>query len=69
MPRIDSDKCEACGTCVRLCPMGAIYIGDDKVAHVDLVRCDTPGCEVCMVACINNAIRCDEAPPANDEQQ
>jgi len=67
MPRIDSDKCQACGTCVRLCPMGAIYIGDDQIAHVDLVRCDSPGCEVCFVACINQAIKLDDKNSSCDD--
>ena len=36
---IDQKKCIGCGNCIAICPMGAIYIGPDKKAQVNLVDC------------------------------
>ena len=36
---IDKDKCVGCANCVPVCPMGAIYIGPDKLAEVHQEAC------------------------------
>jgi len=37
--RIDKKKCVGCANCIPVCPMGAIYIGDDKLAEVNEEAC------------------------------
>ena len=50
---VDPEKCIACGTCLELCPTGAISI--DRIAHIDPTRCT--GCGRCVEACPQGALR------------
>ena len=50
---INSDKCDACLTCIDICPMDAIS-ADEEYAAVDLDRCI--GCGVCVSKCPTNAV-------------
>jgi len=36
---IDKKLCVGCSNCVPICPMGAIYIGDDQLAEVNQEAC------------------------------
>ena len=36
---IDKGKCVGCANCVPVCPMGAIYIGPDKLADINEDEC------------------------------
>ncbi len=41
---IDKNKCVGCANCVPVCPMGAIYIGDDRLSEINqdaCVECNT----------------------------
>ena len=51
-PYVKGDKCIACGTCVRDCPVDAISLG--KVASIDSGRCI--GCAHCISVCPSSAI-------------
>ncbi|MEE0776109.1 MAG: 4Fe-4S binding protein [Bacillota bacterium] len=44
-----SKQCVACGTCVKVCPAGAIKIHRGLYALADLDKC--LGCGVCAKAC------------------
>lgn len=46
--------CVACGTCVRLCPYGAPFIGEARKAAVQEVKC--AGCGSCVASCPRRAI-------------
>ena len=53
----DPEKCVACGTCVSMCPFGAVHI--ETVA----IKCDVcgdgagqPGTPACVLACPNRAL-------------
>ena len=50
--RIHPDACEACGSCINECPLGAISAGD--VYSIDPDTC--ADCGTCVDACPNGAI-------------
>ncbi|MEJ2058337.1 MAG: 4Fe-4S binding protein [Desulfofustis sp.] len=37
--KIDKDKCVGCANCVPVCPVGAIYIADDKLSEINPETC------------------------------
>lgn len=51
---VDKDKCAACLTCVRFCPYGAPYIGDEMKAVIEPAQC--MGCGLCVAECPAKAI-------------
>ena len=50
----DGKKCLHCGTCVRVCPEGALSAGEDGRIYVDFHRCD--GCLTCTRECPGHAL-------------
>ncbi len=50
---VDSDKCEACGTCVEKCPFAAINLEDTHL-QIDSNAC--MGCGVCSHFCQQGAL-------------
>ena len=46
-------SCKKCGTCVKVCPAGAITLDDDGV-HVDREKCTL--CQECVKNCIPEAL-------------
>jgi len=53
----DPDACSGCGTCVDVCPRGAIGLND--VAVIDDELCD--GCARCVDACPQGALTMEAA--------
>jgi len=51
---VDSTKCAACLTCVRLCPYDVPVITEEGVAFIEPASCQ--GCGVCAAACPRKAI-------------
>ena len=51
-PRIDPEKCTACGTCAAWCPSDSIRV--DKVAEIDPGTCI--GCGECVAVCLDDAV-------------
>jgi len=51
--KVDSEKCNGCGTCVSECPSEAISMIDDK-AVVDSETCID--CGICVDTCPEEAI-------------
>ncbi|MCL6638644.1 MAG: CoB--CoM heterodisulfide reductase iron-sulfur subunit A family protein [Firmicutes bacterium] len=51
---VDKEKCQACLTCVRLCPFNAPKIKEDHKAEIEAVLCQ--GCGTCAGECPNKAI-------------
>jgi len=51
---VDESLCTGCGTCVKLCPYGAIEKDAKGVARVTAVVCK--GCGVCAASCPERAI-------------
>ncbi len=55
--RIDKNLCVACGSCVMLCPYGAIRITDDGAASkCELCMGNSCGKPLCVAKCPNAAI-------------
>ncbi len=50
--KIDKDKCDACGSCVEVCPVEAIAINDKATVNED--KCID--CGTCVDECPNGAI-------------
>ncbi len=46
---IDQQKCEACGACLRNCPVAAVHKSDDKVFTIIQEKCIK--CGACLTAC------------------
>jgi NADH-quinone oxidoreductase subunit F len=46
---IDQEKCEACGACLRNCPVGAVNKSEDKVYTIIQEKCIK--CGACFTAC------------------
>ena len=52
-PKINSEKCTGCGTCIDSCPMGAIKLINEK-AIIDITKCGS--CWICVNDCQNEAL-------------
>jgi len=52
--KIDTEKCDGCGTCVDICPVDVFEIKDEKSIVINLDECLV--CSACEVQCPNNAI-------------
>lgn len=50
---IVTDKCKACGICMKFCPDGAITIVNGK-ARINYDYCK--GCGICVLECPNKAV-------------
>ncbi len=46
---IDQQKCEACGACLRNCPVGAVSKSEDKIYTIVQEKCIK--CGACLTAC------------------
>lgn len=55
---VDRDYCVACGSCVKVCPFGAISIVDGITAEVDYEKC--VGCGKCSRECPASVIEIQE---------
>jgi Fe-S-cluster-containing hydrogenase component 2 len=53
MIQISHDRCIGCGTCVGVCPKGALFVAGGH-ADVDEMLCDS--CGLCIPACPEGAI-------------
>ncbi len=51
---VDKNKCIGCGTCVSICPVGAISFGADGKAKIDRAKCIR--CGACQASCPVEAI-------------
>ena len=51
---VDKDKCSGCGTCVAVCPYGAMRKNDDGIAETIVAACK--GCGCCGATCPEGAI-------------
>jgi NAD-dependent dihydropyrimidine dehydrogenase PreA subunit len=54
---VDCEKCFSCGSCVALCPVGAISLGEDFTVNFDREKCVGSTCSACVDACPARAIK------------
>jgi NAD-dependent dihydropyrimidine dehydrogenase PreA subunit len=56
MPKvtIDAEKCNGCGTCIDVCPVGVFEMKGDKAVVVNEDVCT--GCHACEGSCPTEAI-------------
>lgn len=54
---VNKQKCIGCGTCVAICPVGAISFGKDGKAEIDPKKCIH--CGACQASCPVDAIKLD----------
>ncbi len=54
---VDSEKCISCGSCVALCPVEAITIGEDSSVVFNKEKCVGSTCSACVDACPARAIK------------
>jgi heterodisulfide reductase subunit A len=52
---VEEGLCTGCGTCIRMCPYGAIQKDERGIARVNDVLCK--GCGVCSASCPEKAIK------------
>ena len=55
---IDKEKCIGCGTCVSICPVGAISLDEGGKAQIDKSICIR--CGACQSSCPVEAIDLDK---------
>jgi ferredoxin len=67
MIQVDDSKCDGCGSCAELCPVGAITV--DLVARIDAESCID--CEACVDECPSGALSFveEEIAPSNPDAQ
>jgi NAD-dependent dihydropyrimidine dehydrogenase PreA subunit len=52
---LDHDSCFDCGTCLSLCPTGALYMTDNKSVELDENKCIY--CKLCVPTCPVRALK------------
>ncbi|MGC9435006.1 MAG: 4Fe-4S binding protein [Methanomicrobiales archaeon] len=57
-PMVDEDACSRCGTCILVCPEGAVTADDDDLPVVDYEYCK--GCGLCAEECPKDAITMEQ---------
>jgi carbon-monoxide dehydrogenase iron sulfur subunit len=58
---IDKNKCVGCGSCIMMCPYGAVKISKDGVANkCELCTSNLHGSPYCVTKCPNGAIVYEE---------
>ena len=55
---VDKNKCIGCGTCVGMCPVGAISFDENAKAKIDKDKCIK--CHTCEGVCPVGAIEIDK---------
>ena len=61
---VDKTKCIGCGTCVAICPVGAISFDDEGKARIDRTKCIR--CGSCQASCPVEAIDLNRSEDGKD---
>jgi NAD-dependent dihydropyrimidine dehydrogenase PreA subunit len=60
LAKVTKDLCVACGSCIKVCPRGAISIYKGRYALVDESKCI--GCGLCAKECPASIINISKRP-------
>lgn len=55
--QVDPTKCNGCGDCVVICPVGALRVRKKVAVMVDKASCCGESCRICEYHCWQGAIR------------
>ena len=55
--QVEPTKCDGCGDCVVICPVGALKIRRKVAVMVEPESCCRGSCRICEYHCSNDAIR------------
>ncbi|MCI9139165.1 4Fe-4S dicluster domain-containing protein [bacterium 1XD42-8] len=64
---VEQDICVSCGSCVKVCPLGAIQIVKGIMAEVDMNKC--VGCGKCAKECPASIITIQEVEEEYNEKK
>lgn len=66
---VDEAQCVGCGSCIKVCPRGAVSVPQGISAKVDAAQC--VGCGLCAKACPASVITIKEAemPPQTEREK
>ena len=62
--KVDAEKCNGCGYCVRDCPVGAVHLVKKRAVIEE--KCTD--CGACIMVCEQGALECEVLPPAGAKQ-
>ncbi len=55
--KVDPKKCNGCGDCVVICPVGALKVEKKVAVMADPASCCRQSCRICEYHCQKDAIR------------
>ena len=64
---VDSERCIGCGTCMLVCPLGALILDTNNKKTVKCDLCQDEEVPVCVAKCPNEALLYMEVPNGNNE--
>jgi len=54
---VDPTRCNGCGDCVIICPVGALKVRDKVAIMVDEASCCRESCRICEYHCWRHAVK------------
>ena len=64
---VDSERCIGCGTCMLVCPLGALILDTTNKKTIKCELCQDEEVPVCVANCPNEALLYMEVPNGNKE--
>ena len=58
---VDEERCIGCGTCILVCPLGAIQLDKEQKMMLKCDLCQGEEIPVCVANCPNEALACVES--------
>ena len=58
---VDKERCTGCGTCLLVCPLGAIQLDKEQKMMLKCDLCQGEEIPICVTNCPNEALACVES--------